>query len=82
MGWPLQSPGEWKECDAGSRGASVQRSGQLLLDAPRERRLDVAGVSGGHRFDQQDPALLLGNWIGALLYLFVRRPQRKAETGR
>lgn len=26
--------------------------------------------------------ILLGNWIGALLYLFVRRPQRKAETGR
>lgn len=26
--------------------------------------------------------ILLGNWIGALLYLLVRRPQRKAEMGR
>jgi uncharacterized integral membrane protein len=26
--------------------------------------------------------ILVGNWIGALLYLFVRRPRRKAETGR
>ena len=26
--------------------------------------------------------LLVGNWIGALLYLFVRRPQRKAEVGK
>jgi uncharacterized SAM-binding protein YcdF (DUF218 family) len=26
--------------------------------------------------------ILLGNWIGALLYLCVRRPQRKAEMGR
>lgn len=26
--------------------------------------------------------ILVGNWIGALLYLFVRRPQRKVEIGR
>lgn len=26
--------------------------------------------------------LLITNWIGALLYLFMRRPQRKAELGR
>lgn len=26
--------------------------------------------------------ILLGNWIGALIYLLVRRPQRKAEMGR
>jgi hypothetical protein len=26
--------------------------------------------------------LFVGNWIGALLYLFVRRPRRKAELGR
>jgi len=26
--------------------------------------------------------LLIGNWIGALLYLFVRRPRRKAELDR
>jgi len=26
--------------------------------------------------------LFTGNWIGALIYLFVRRPRRKLETGR
>jgi hypothetical protein len=26
--------------------------------------------------------LFVGNWIGALLYLFVRRPRRKAELGK
>lgn len=26
--------------------------------------------------------ILVGNWIGALLYLFVRRPRRKVEMGR
>ena len=26
--------------------------------------------------------ILLANWIGALVYLIVRRPQRKAELGR
>jgi uncharacterized RDD family membrane protein YckC len=26
--------------------------------------------------------LFVGNWIGALVYLFVRRPQRKAQLGR
>lgn len=26
--------------------------------------------------------LLIGNWVGALLYLRVRRPRRKAELGR
>lgn len=26
--------------------------------------------------------LLITNWIGALIYLFIRRPQRKAELGR
>lgn len=26
--------------------------------------------------------ILLANWIGALIYLIVRRPQRKAELGR
>jgi hypothetical protein len=26
--------------------------------------------------------ILVASWIGALIYLFVRRPQRKAELGR
>lgn len=26
--------------------------------------------------------ILVANWIGALVYLFVRRPQRKKEMGR
>ena len=26
--------------------------------------------------------LFVGNWIGALLYLFVRRPRRKSELGK
>ena len=26
--------------------------------------------------------ILVANWIGALIYLIVRRPQRKAELGR
>lgn len=26
--------------------------------------------------------LFTGNWIGALVYFFVRRPRRKLETGR
>ena len=26
--------------------------------------------------------ILLANWIGALIYLIIRRPQRKAELGR